>query len=366
MPPGSGPHTMLPAHGQPMPTEGVGNTASRVASGVGRFIGRALGGVGTLLTTPETIGNRGIDKSYLDEVNWATPRKPRMANPRPEDVIMEDELSLSPIGAVASATPASRGGDGMGPYAEEEFTRGPFSSRSIEAENFGTSPGSAVVPQAEVVQAQSRPEMEGGGSGRDLMQTLGSIAPYAADLFNIGVAASMRDPKRPRGVTPAMMDTRVNTTAEEEMLTQQARSILANPNASAGERATALAQLNRATGQVRSDARRASQQIERGNVQSINRAREINQRVGERHSDRVAQARGARASAISGGVRSISDRMERRAYEKRMAEMEPLQLTALMHAMPTADRRAMVQDMMRSLPAGHPTRKRLEQMLRGI
>lgn len=216
------------------------------------------------------------------------------------------------------------------------------------------------IEEANIVEETPSAEAAEASGGSSALQIAGKVLPYAADLLNIGIASRSKKPKKPRNITPTLLDTRVSTTADEAALTQSARAITADPTASASQKLAATAQLNQAKGQVRSQANERRTNIQRTNAQLLNRGKEVNQRTQERYQTRKDQHEGAKLTAISGGVRSIADRVERQAYQKQLQELEPLQLTAMLHSMPTERRRAFVQDLMKSLPAGHRLRTQLQ------
>lgn len=281
-----------------------------------------------------------IEANVPEEVSGTTaptaPERPRVAPNQPVDEIYEPSFI-----------------DILGPGIER-------SHRTVEGETFGA----GRLPERRQPLEPANVDVPDGSGSSFNAASLARLAPYAADLFNIGVASRMRAPQRPRAYTPALMDDRVSTTQDEATLTTQARAILANPNATSNQKLAAMGQLHRARSGVRSQANVQRDNIRRHNVQSINRAREVNQRIGERHADREAQFRGARASAVSAGVRSISDRVEREAFNRQAMELEPFQLTALMHSMNTQDRREFIRDLKNSLPPGHRLHQSLQTMLR--
>lgn len=209
-------------------------------------------------------------------------------------------------------------------------------------------------------------EGDAGGGGGFGWDTAAQLAPYAADLLNIGIASTMKKPKRPRAYSPAMMDERVSTTADEEALTASARAILHDPNATANQKLAATAQLNRAKNRVRSEANRRRDSIRRYNTQTLNRARELNARRDERYAYRLDRHRGAKATAISQSARSMADRVALQQAEKQQRELLPFQLTALMYSMPTKDRREYIKDLRRTLPKDDPLYRQMGLMLGGI
>lgn len=226
------------------------------------------------------------------------------------------------------------------------------------------SPSSVSMDPVDVPEVTASASAAGGipeASGASkALSVAGKVLPYAVDLLNIGLASKAPKPKKPSRVTPTLMDTRVSTTADEEALTQSARAILADPAATPAQKQAATASLNRAKSGVRSEANRMRRNIQRENVGILNRSQEVNAAASERYQDKVTSYENAKLSNISGSVRSISDRIERQAYQKQLRDLQPLQLTAMLHSMPTEDRRAFVKDMLRALPPGHPYRSQLQ------
>ena len=206
------------------------------------------------------------------------------------------------------------------------------------------------------------PINEANTPGRDWASTAAGLLPYAADLFNMRLAARAKPPERVRAPMPARMDTRVPTAAAEEAATRGARGITGDPSATMSQRLAATAGLHQARGQIRGESDMMSRGIEAQNLRSLNRARELGYHGEMRHQEALQQHEGAKLSVYSQGVRSISDRLERRAFEKRAQELLPFQVTALVHSLPTEQRRALIDDLLGSLPPGHPNRAQLEAL----
>jgi hypothetical protein len=360
MPPGSGTHTMLPAHSTgPMPQTPAAGWRKPLGH-LGRGLGRAAGGVGMLLASPETVGNPGIDHSYLNEFDWTAPGapdKPVVPNEAPSAYI-DENLSI-PVNSW----------QGVAPIPEAGYQPSPIGRGSVPAESF-SSPG-VTPPSAGAVEGIERPQHiqpgQPGGSmnwGRAL-DIAGQVAPYAADMFNIITARNMPLPKTPRGFTPALMDDRVSTVAQEADIQRGVRSITADPTASQGQRLAALSQGFQARGGVRDQANQRRDQIRRSNVAMINQGMLTNMQTQERHQDRLAQARGARATATSQGIRSMSDRLAVRRLEQQAKDMEPMRLATTLAGSPTLVRNAVLESIRDTLPPGQyeNVRKMIEQLL---
>lgn len=306
----------------------------------------------------EATQNRIQSEQDLADLREQLGSRPDVENPVPEAEIIEETIDPGfNMGVAPGASPDVS----VGEAEVGDVNLGTDLTEYATGELAGAGSDSPAVDPASPV-PEAGPGGQGKSFGSKAFDVASELAPYAADLFNIGTAASMREPERPGRVTPIKMDDRISTVADEEALTRSARAIVGDPTASSNQKLAAISQLQQGKNQVRSQANRRRDAIRRGNVQTFNRAQEINQRTGERHADRLAQFRGAKASAISSGVRSIADRIAMRGYEKRAAEMEPMQLAALTYSLPTKQRRAFIDDMLSTLPAGHRLRSQFEAL----
>lgn len=245
---------------------------------------------------------------------------------------------------------------------------------------YAAPPGVATVSEAPVnrpaaVSPDDAVRVESGGdqgpspgrefSGRRALDVAGQVAPYAADLFNIATAASMKEPDAPAPYSPTLMDPRVSTTGEEEAITRSARAVIADPTATSAQKLAAVSGTHAARNQVRSRANQRADTVRARNVQSMNQAQQFNRQAQMQHQRDLAQFRGARASAISQGVRAGTDRLAARRLEEEQMDLQPMQLASLVHSLPTDRRRAFVEDLLNSLPPDHRMREQLEALKGG-
>jgi hypothetical protein len=312
---------------------------------------------------------------HMGTMNWlpsprqgtpGAPARPSAPNVMPSSVV-DDSVNI-PGSPAYQGTPYTMAPSSATPApVEPGYQASPIGTRSVTAEGFEF-PG-VPARQFGAVEGVERPGMTPGRQGINWGRALdiaGQVAPYAADLYNIIAARRMPLPERPRAFTPALMDDRVSTVAQEADIQRGVRSITGDPTATQSQRLAAISQGFQARGGVRDQANQRRDQIRRSNVATINQGMLENLRTQERYEDRLAQARGARATATSQGIRSLSDRLAARRLEQQAADMEPMRLATAIVGAPSAVRADVLEAIRDTLPAGRyeNIRRMVEKLLK--